>query len=850
MKLKQAIKLALLGVLFGVASNVSANNVYSKITAVSSGNGKVYASTSESDPGDKYTNQPSSQTQKSTSSSHTYYLYAQADTNFQFDGWYSDESCTDLSSTENPFKTSITATSEDQNNPTSATYYAKFSKVMPPTYSTLIVHSASENCTVSVTTDKSTKPTYSSEKSANINNTKDTHYYYLYATVGDLDLDFGGWYSDAECTQLVSYSRDYMYEATNLSTESSKPTTINLYAKFVEPSKYQMRNGNFESWENVGDSEEPLQWSSFYDNTGSMASMAQGRQIEKDTDAKNGKYSACIYGREVKVAGITAAIAQGNLTNGCINAGSMTANDPSGNYNYVGDTSNKRKDQNMKFNGRPDAVKFWCKFSGNKNYGNASILLLTDGFYQDPYYKQSGKTEATKIAHAKNATIASTNTWNEITIPFNYEDTEKIPTQILATFSTCDEPGAGKATDKMWIDDIRMIYNSELESVTYNDTPITLTGSSATINEYYDETKLVLTSNGKGASIEKNFDKSTGVLSLIVKGDNISEDASNYHEYTLQFKPVESTTETYDKYVGVTINGAISAPVAAPIEVKYNEDNTIDFNLKNFCLGTIGVGNITLPGLAYNTTDGTFSYTGNLNITAGDKEGIDPWLGPALGDIPLNLQGTIKDDYFYVTIGIDMTGTDLKQMIDVEVGDLATATVSISSALVSTFCAPFKVAIPAGVTASTVTAANEEGSLTLNNISGIIPAHTPVIIQCPISASLDVEGIYSKGTPTAGMLVGTYEETDAPADSYILQNQSGVVGFYHVSTSHTVKANRCWLVAPESGVKAFIIRNDEAEGINAQTIENKQQTIFNLQGQRVNNVQKGVNIVNGKKIIR
>ena len=296
------------------------------------------------------------------------------------------------------------------------------------------------------------------------------------------------------------------------------------------------------------------------------------------------------------------------------------------------------------------------------------------------------------------------------------------------------------------------------------------------------------------------------------------------------------------------------------------KDNTIDFNLENFCLGEIGVGNITLPGLAYSTTDGTFSYTGDLNITAGDKEGISYWLGPTLGDIPLNLQGIIKDDYFYVTIGIDMTGTTLGQMIDVEVGDLATANVSISNALVSTFCAPFKVSIAAAlpeavasladyITASTVTAADESGVLTLSKINGIIPAHTPIIIEANqaiksyMPVTLPVSGIYSQGTPEAGMLVGTYEETDAPADSYILQNQSGKVGFYHVSTTHTVYANRCWLVAPDSSVKAFIIRTDEAEGINAQTIENRQQTIFNLQGQRINNVQKGVNIVNGKKVL-
>ncbi len=844
MKLRKTIKLALLGVLFGVASSVSATNFYSKITAVPSANGKVYASTSQSDPGDKYTNKSSSQTTKAESQTHTYYLYAQANTGYQFDGWYSDESCKSLASENNPFEVTITATSTEQSSPTSATYYAKFSEMLPPTYSTLTAHSASENCTVSVTTDKDAKPTYSNEKSANINNTKATHYYYLYATVGDLDLDFGGWYSDAACTQLVSYSRDFMYEATNLSNDSSNPTTINLYAKFVEPSKYQMRNADFESWETVGESEEPLQWSSFYDNTGDLASSAQGLQIEKNTDAKNGKYSAYIYGRDVIVLGIKAATAQGNLTNGCINAGSMTATDAKGNYNYVGDSNNTRKDQNMKFSGRPDAVKFWCKFSGNGNYGNASLLLLTDGYYQDP---EANTLTATKIAHAKNGTIANTNTWEELTIPFEYYTTD-IPTQILTTFSTCATPGAGKATDKMWIDDVRMIYNSELESVTYNDATITLTGNSATINDIYTDSKLVLTSNGKGASIEKSYDNATGLLTITVNGDNISEDANNYHVYTLKFNPMTGTTETYNKYIGVTINGSMGDPQEAPIKVTYYEDNTIDFALNNFTLGDQNVGNIVLNSLDY-ATDGTFSYTGDLYITEGDKTGVSTWLGPFISPVPLNLTGTIKDGYFYVTIAIDMTSS-LGQVIDVEVGDLATASASISNALVGTFCAPFKVAIPNGVTASTVVSANEEGTLTLKNISGIIPAHTPVIIQCPMSATLPLSGIYSQGTPEAGMLVGTYEDTNSPAGSYILQNQSGKVGFYHVSTPHAVNANRCWLVAPESSVKAFIIRTDETENINAQTIENRQQNIFNLQGQRINNVLKGVNIVNGKKVIR
>lgn len=861
MKLRQTIKLALLGVLFGVASSVSANSdYYSKsIAKVINGNGKVYVATTNSDSGASYNDTESSATQEgkdlSSAPTHTYYYFAKPNDGYKFDGWFSDEACTPTNKVadKSPYEYSFSANSTSSSSPTTKTLYAHFSEITAYYNSTLTVVTSGDGNKVNVSNTSTIDECVSNTASlSTLNNGNSKHTYYVTASSDDKYQSFMGWYKDEECTQLISSKATFSYTVDAISEDNNNPTEYTLYAKFVN-AKYQLVNGNFEQWENVSykdkTGEEPLKWNSFLDGTsssvaiiGDLKDQAGYNQMSKETESVQGKYSAKITSRNV----LGSIIAQGNLTNGCIHMGSMTATDATGNYNYVGKSTNTRDDQNMKFGGRPDAVKMWIKFKGKGDVGNASVYLLTDGYYQDP---EANTLTAKKIAHAKNGTIVSNDEWTQVTVPFTYYESD-YPTQVLASFSTNSTPGEGTESDYMYIDDIRMVYNSELSSVEYDGTSVTLNDNTATIDATYNESLLNLTSNGIAATIEKNYDDTTGLLTIIVKGDNISEDASNYNEYTLQFNLKTDNTETYNKYVGVTVNGNVAEPISAPIEVTYHENNTIDFNLKNFCLGTTGVGNITLPGLAYNTTDGTFSYIGNLNITAGDKEGIDPWLGPALGDIPLNLQGTIKDDYFYVTIGIDMTGTTLNQMIDVEVGDLATATVSISSALVSTFCAPFKVAIPSGVTASTVTAADEEGVLTLNNISGIIPAHTPVIIQCPISATMDVEGIYSKGTPTAGMLVGTYEDTDAPADSYILQNQSGKVGFYHVSTTHTVYANRCWLVAPDSSVKAFIIRTDETEGIKEQTTINKQQTIFNLQGQRINNVLKGVNIVNGKKVIR
>lgn len=317
----------------------------------------------------------------------------------------------------------------------------------------------------------------------------------------------------------------------------------------------------------------------------------------------------------------------------------------------------------------------------------------------------------------------------------------------------------------------------------------------------------------------------------------------------------EPTPVVYNKYISVAVNNIYAAPQEASIEVTYNKDSTIDFNLKNFALDNNGtpmyVGNINLLGLAIDK-NGNFSFNGDIRIAEGDKEGVTTWLGPNLGDIPAVLEGTIKDGYFYVHIDINVG-----YPVEVEVGDLANATVNVSDALISTFCAPFTVAIPADyqsvVTASTVTGV-EGNVLTLEPVANyVIPANTPVIIETPVANTLPVSGIYVKGTPVTGLLTGVYENTPAPVGSYVLQNLNGKVGFYQVAEGNqpTVGANRCYLTVPAAGVKAFFLNGGDATGISGVDANvDANEAIYNLAGQRINKFQKGINIINGKKILK
>ena len=171
-----------------------------------------------------------------------------------------------------------------------------------------------------------------------------------------------------------------------------------------------------------------------------------------------------------------------------------------------------------------------------------------------------------------------------------------------------------------------------------------------------------------------------------------------------------------------------------------------------------------------------------------------------------------------------------------------------------TLVLPFEAAVPAGFTASN--AASVTGALINLEETSTISAGQPVLVQgtgeFQLMASNAAVAATDETVLEYGLFVGTYKSIPAPVGSYVLQNQSGVIGFYQVAeTQPTVGAFRAYLNVPASDVKAFYL-GDDATGIS--TMDNGQWTmdneIYNLAGQRINRMQKGVNIVNRKKILK
>lgn len=132
--------------------------------------------------------------------------------------------------------------------------------------------------------------------------------------------------------------------------------------------------------------------------------------------------------------------------------------------------------------------------------------------------------------------------------------------------------------------------------------------------------------------------------------------------------------KTYTEPLIVIINGESTPPQDASVVVVDNGNGSINFELQNFFLATGGesmpVGNISIENLPVTKGEDGLDYItfdGTITIQPGDMEGVNMWVGPMLGDIPMKLNGKMNDVKLYVTIDIDMQET-LNQICHVQLG--------------------------------------------------------------------------------------------------------------------------------------------------------------------------------------
>jgi hypothetical protein len=132
------------------------------------------------------------------------------------------------------------------------------------------------------------------------------------------------------------------------------------------------------------------------------------------------------------------------------------------------------------------------------------------------------------------------------------------------------------------------------------------------------------------------------------------------------------------------------------------------------------------------------------------------------------------------------------------------------------------------------------------------PANTPIIVE-GTAGEHPCTIIESAEGPTVNCLsVSNGTVTGDGTTIYALANKEQGVGFYPVGNGITIPAGKAYLdtSSAKHHVKGFLALGGVADAINNIAVEKANGTIFNIAGQKVQNITKGgLYIVNGKKVI-
>ena len=206
-------------------------------------------------------------------------------------------------------------------------------------------------------------------------------------------------------------------------------------------------------------------------------------------------------------------------------------------------------------------------------------------------------------------------------------------------------------------------------------------------------------------------------------------------------------------------------------------------------------------------------------------------------------------------IGINMPGTyDVTIHFNPATGEVwETMAVykEITDAGYATFCAPYALNFEGtGVQAFFAKNDQNDGKLHFYEIFNA-PLTTGLLLKAPAGTyKLKMESVEgeAKADLTGNILQGVRGDSEYISSIYVLLDGDKGVGFYKTTKPFTVKAWTAF-IGGEASSREFIALGDETTGIKTVATTKANGEIFNLNGQRVVKAQKGLYIINGKKVL-
>ena len=251
----------------------------------------------------------------------------------------------------------------------------------------------------------------------------------------------------------------------------------------------------------------------------------------------------------------------------------------------------------------------------------------------------------------------------------------------------------------------------------------------------------------------------------------------------------------------------------------------------------------------------TQDLSGDNHPTFGSKTvTADKWFNTADNDVYYNFE---NGSYTVYQLNLDET----KNVYTVP-GHVTAKNVNIARNIPAGqwigLCLPFDYDIPDGWDVRKldhVNGSGESASMVFASASSI-EAGKPYIVKpteavTNITATNKAIATESTNVTSGGVtMVGNLCQTSIPQGSFYINTSSQLKKL--TAASATLKGFRAYFTVDNIEVKALdFIFDDDATGIEGvQEVQEAQGAIYNLAGQRINKMQKGINIINGKKILK
>ncbi len=280
-------------------------------------------------------------------------------------------------------------------------------------------------------------------------------------------------------------------------------------------------------------------------------------------------------------------------------------------------------------------------------------------------------------------------------------------------------------------------------------------------------------------------------------------------------------------------------------------------------------GSATTPTIAFNDANATYTLTFKAGAWSGDKTEDALTLSCSDANATLSTSTFSLSDGAWSNFSVTITGVSSSATltfsavqasknrffldeVKIEAPSSAVPTESyeIPSSGLGTYCSKYPIdltKLPEGVKVYAVESHDGNkatlAEITDDNIKGGVG----FIIEGEGNKTVEFSFTDSENEPEnelVGTLAPTYLELHT---AYGLKG-----GKFQPNSAGTMRANRAYLPNTTNGVKALVLEfRDSTTGItHTRTLTNEEaEQIFNIAGQRMNEMQKGINIVGGKKVL-